>query len=57
MDQNRLVRITQRALCFAGRNSAYNTTDCGAPPIPKPTRPLSMRSHTKIGARALNAPK
>lgn len=49
--------MTQRALCLDGKNSAYNTTDCGAPPIPNPTSPLRIRSQVNIGAKALNAPK
>lgn len=56
-DQNKFVRITHLALCCDGKNSAYSTTDWGAPPMPKPTRPLRIKSHIKIGEIADNAPK
>ncbi len=56
-DQKKFENTTQRALCLAGRNSAYKTTDCGAPPMPKPTRPRRISNQANTGAIDDNAPK
>lgn len=39
------------------KTRVLDTYDCGAPPIPNPTQPRNINSHTKLGENALNIPK
>ena len=52
-----LLNTTHLALCLDGRNSAYRVTDCGAPPIPKPTSPLKINIQMKVGENDDRKPK
>lgn len=49
IDQKTLLNTTERARCFDGKNSLYNVTDCGAPPIPNPTSPLNKSIQINAG--------